>query len=478
MANPSTRRTLSLGLCASLLLAGAARADVCPEQTQPKSCHKVRPTAEEANTDAVVSPLGKYTPFVWNEGHVRLEPPTGNGAYATSPGLDLTIGAGGWGAGAKEPMAIARTSFAYLTDTNVSYLNPPPPSSPAYRFGCTEGTDLCASSGVASPAYAIWTTSSAFLQRMYRLTKINPAALPGGVTSVPLLIDYKVGIHVTGRQELKPTGDIEGLTASTAVLFGYFTQSSASYGYSPDGVTCSISNGIRCSSATSGMQLSDVSGNEHSGTFAFGVPLDALELIALRVNASLYVPTSPQCRDRQIGQETICLVSPFGASGHAVADPYVYIDPAWAYASWFKLEIAEDETDTTWTIPERVRIDTESLTVVDGEVTDGGSPATSDAAVEPLLDAGEGGSEAGADSAGSGSGGGDESNAGSNPMGGGAGTGDGAENPDTAKQGGDGGCHLASGRTAGLSPYALAAAAVMLARRRRRTNPHLFAGSR
>jgi hypothetical protein len=371
------------GLTLAALGVSPVRAEVCESGNKPGSCHVVEPTLELVTQGTVVAPLGHYTPFVWHGAEKHVDPPPANGGSWTQPGLELRLGAGGWGEGAQEPMAIAQTTFSYLTDEGVDFLAKTDGNNGIwYKFACEEGTPLCYQDS-AGGQLDVWQSASAAVRRAYRLTQVNATALPSSVTHVPMLVDYKMSVVVEGTRE---QGDqtLPGLSASTQVTFGFWDPFKDDlYNLKQKGVMASYrATGIYCSTYGVGDPL-PTQGNTCSGTFLNAVPLSRRDLLVLVVYAATSFDKAPICRNVDTPEGTQCLVRPWGASGHAAADPYVYIDPNWEYASWFKLEMASDESDTTWVTPERTAIDPETLTFL----SDAGGASASDAGVEGEVDA-------------------------------------------------------------------------------------------
>jgi len=427
------------------LLPAAAWADVCPSSNQPVSCHRLEPNDAISSVGDAVYPTGNYAPYIWNQGAVEIAPPRGNGSYMTRPGLELRIGAGGWGEKAAEPMAIASTQFSYLTDDGVEYLTPTSAGN-WYQFPCEQGSSLCYYDAGLDKHY-IWMPAISSIRRRYRATKTNPAPLPGSVSHLPILVDYRMTISVNGLRE---NGDslVDGLNGGTGVRFGHFELFKPGlYNFEIAGVQCVRGNGVKCSRTPTGETLPST-GPSTSGTFTRLVPLANIDLMALLVDASLTIITSPICREHNTPDGMVCNVRPWSANGYAVADPYVYIDPTWEYADWFTLEMSSDETDTIWVVPERTDFDPETLTLggngnggAGGSAGTGGKPATG----------GDGST-------------GDGATAGTDGVGAG-GKADGGD--DTGGEDGCG-CSVVGGpRSAGLSWLALAVGGVALSRRRR-----------
>jgi hypothetical protein len=393
MSSDSGRRLFASSLTLAALGASPVRAEVCESGNKPGSCYIVEPSLELVTQGTVVAPLGQFTPFVWHGAEKRVDPPPANGALWTQPGLDLRLGAGAWGQGAQEPMAIAQTTFSYLTAEGVNFLAPTDGNNGIwYRFACEEGTPLCYQDG-AGGRLDVWQNASAAVRRAYRLTQTNPTPLPSSVTHVPMLVDYKMSVVVNGTRE---QGDqtAPGLSASTQVTFGFWEPFKDDlYNLKQKGVMASYrASGIHCSTYGFNEPL-PTQGNTCSGTFLNDVPLSRRELLVLIVYAATSFDKAPICRNVDTAEGTQCLVRPWGASGHAAADPYVYVDPNWEYASWFELEMASDDSDTTWVTPERTAIDPETLTFL----SDAGVSSETDAGAEGDADA-EGDAESGDDS--------------------------------------------------------------------------------
>jgi len=191
------------GLSLAAMGSVTARAGQCPAKLKPGlSCHTIRPSLELVTQGAsLFAPIQNYSGYAWHEGEAHIPPPAKqNATISAKPGLELRIGAGGWGDGAKEPMAIARMTMAYTTDQGVDFLLPPSKVGYGYDFPCQPDTQLCYLESDGS-RYHIWTPTSALVNRAYRITKINPAPLPSSVKQVPILVDYRMATHVEGTRE-------------------------------------------------------------------------------------------------------------------------------------------------------------------------------------------------------------------------------------------------------------------------------------
>jgi MYXO-CTERM domain-containing protein len=348
-------------------------------------------------------------------------------------------------------MALARTRFQYTTDTSIQYISPTNGSNGIwYRFACVEGTPLCYRD--EQNELDVWKNGTAGLHRRYRLTKINPGTLPRGVTHAPILVDYKMA-HVIDGTYKQGGMTVPGLRSKTTVAFGHY-ESGANGKYV---FRQSIVQGFgKLNSATcwgADGNFVDPTGRTCAGRFRRQVPIasgDALQLIA---TAELIIDSAPGCEMVDTPDGPQCLVKPWNASGHAISDPYVFIDPAWEYASWFKLEMSADETDSVWVTPERTHLDPETLTLL----SDGGVPLADDGGVD-RVDGGADGRDGGVDT------GGDQDAA----VGPGATSAlDAGTTGGSGKQSG-GGCQLASGNSPG-SLWLLAGLLAVALRRRRRS---------
>lgn len=357
-----------------------------------KSGHFLEPSDEVLHSNNAEVPLDHATAYVWTSGTAHVDPPKVDpGADRSLPGFDIALGAGGWGERAAEPMAIAYIRYAYTAQSGVNWLYAPHDDRP--YVSCEPGQELCVSSTVIN-YNRIHQRAYAFIRRMYRLKQINPAPLPADITSVPLKVDYTVGIHVSSSipnpgplgREAAARGD--AVVALSWPVSGTFSSQSA-------GISCSSGNlsdiyGLTCN--TAGLPTRPIepppSGPSHRGTFDAAIPLAAIDTIQLVLKADIFAFT-PACTDQPLKDGTACVVPVYSTTGHAVADPFVYIDPAWPQASWFKVEMATDETDTTWTEPQRSPpFDTATLKPMDGGGVDGGtggtdSPPSNGSTVEP-----------------------------------------------------------------------------------------------
>ena len=361
-----------------LALSGEAFAGECAPGNAPGSCHTLAPSADIVFNDWQIPSLTGSS-YVWNGDSVEIAPPSGNGSTVAKPGLSATIGAGGWGQGAAEPMAIAHVKYEYTVAPGVQYLLRP--GATGYTFDCMSGTSLCYQQ--AADLRYIWTSALADIKRAYRVTALG--TVPAGVTSVPLKVAYTVGMHINGTVA-SGAGFVAGVMGRTIVNFGSYTPRAPSgWNYSYDGVTCDSvysngQHGLDCK-RRSGVAVA-TQGSAHSEVFDFAAPIAALGNLQLRVIASAS-RHSPTCRDQTTPDGTQCVVTPYIGYGHVVADPYVFIDPAWPHAARFKLEMSADEADSTWVTPARTAFDTMNLTFttvdggtgtdLDGGTADGGS---------------------------------------------------------------------------------------------------------
>lgn len=447
------------------LIGDAARADVCGS-AQNVSCHTTQPTEEQSTMGAAV-PLGRYTPFSWHEGHARVEPPANPKNNATgNPGIDITLGAGGWGKDGSEPMAIARTTVNMLVSEGVyGYFAPKPGT--GINFGCPNGPVLCS---VDPGGSRLLQTANSQVRRRYRVRQTNPAPLPKSVTEVPVKLDFRLAIYISGNSDFGG-GFREGLTSSVSVQFGSLTSSKK--------VRAECTGGSTVSCGVNGGSYAPIQGKRLDGTLSYQAPIAALDQLMLYLGVANFVE-SGACKDVVTPEDTYCLIKPWRASGHGVADPYVYIDPSWQYASWFALEMSADETDTTWVTPQRTNVDLETLTgLVESEAgvsADDAGVAAGDAGVS-ANDAGVAADDTGVSAEDAGeqpveedAGIGDEDDAGE-PGGeprrdAGA---DDEEEEDTAQsnKGDGGGCHVTGGADSMAGGLLLLAGLALMQRRRR-----------
>lgn len=437
-------------LCAVGLLSATARADECGSD-QTVSCHVTQPNKDQVNMGGVV-PLGNYTPFVWREGRARVEPPANpNNEPFGGPGIEITLGAGGWGEGGSEPMAIARSTVQMLVSDGVyGYFRPL--TGTGLNFDCPDGPVLCAA---GSAGNRLLQTASSQIRRRYRVRQTNPATLPSAVTSVPVMLDYRVGIYMSSTSDFGP-GIRDGLTSSVSVSFGSLTSSRKVR------VECSGGSAVSCS--VNGDVYAPIAGKRLDGTLTYFAPVAALDKLMLVLGVANYVEPGA-CVDVMTPEGIHCLVKPWRGSGHGVADPYLYIDPSWQYASWFTVEVSADETDTSWVTPRRTNVDLETLTgLVEG---DGGVGRTD--AGTAADDAGAGADDAGEQPADQDAGASAEEDAGG--AGGqprrdvGAG-GEEEEDPEPRSKSG-GGCQLAPGAEPLAGGLLLLVGAALVRRRRR-----------
>lgn len=371
---------LLLGLAGSVLPSSSAQADLCGDYATPQSCYTLRPDLKLVTQGTSTLPLGSPVPYHWHEATKQIDPPSAKvGEYVTRPGLTLNLAVGVFGVGPGEPMALARTTFRYTTATSVPYISPTNGSNGVwYRFPCEEGTPLCYRD-TSSNTLDVWKNGVAILRRRYRLTKINPGTLPATVTHVPLVVDYRMA-HVVEGTYRQGGMTVPGLRSKTTVAFGEYSRANSG-AYNFRGATVQgfgKLNSVECW-GTDG-NFVDPTGRTCAGSFRRQASVAAGDMLGLIATAELIIDTAPACEQVDTPDGPQCLVKPWSASGHAIADPYVFIDPAWAHASWFKLEVSADETDTVWATPERSAIDPETLTLLDGGAPSGdaGSGASGD----------------------------------------------------------------------------------------------------
>jgi hypothetical protein len=429
------------GLVCSVLPPSSAQADVCVEGNKPGSCYILEPDIKLVTQGTTAFPIGNHVPYIWHEASKEVPPPVAEpGEYVSQPGLDLSLAVGVWGVGAEEPMVLARTSFRYTTDPSIEYLFPTDGSNGIwYKFACEEGTPLCYAD--TDGEFDVWKNSKAALRRSYRLTQTNPGTLPKTVTHAPILVDYKMALVVEGTHQ-QGGMTVPGLTGKATVAFGHWEPFKDDlYNYRSglvqlygklDSVECWGDDG----------NFVDPTGRTCAGTFLRQVPLVHGDKLALEASAELFVQTAPACEEVDTADGPQCLVKPWNASGHAIADPYLYIDPTWEYASWFKLEISADETDTVWVTPKRTEIDPETLMPLSVPSGDGGGGGDAG-------DSGDGGAMAGDGNTGTagdgdtGTGGNGDSGSGTNGAGDSSALDGGTKGASGKKSGG--GCQLGSG---------------------------------
>jgi hypothetical protein len=364
------RHQVALILGVAVSLCRVASADVCdPDVIEAVSCHTTGPAAGLITEPSPQPQLFVGAPTHWVQGYFLNEALPSAGDY-TRPGIELSLGAGGLGTGAQEPVAVAMVNFEYLLADGVTWMM----EGPYGNYSCAANSNLCYEAG--SDYYLIWDAAISNIRRNYRAIKINSGTLPPSVEHIPVLIDYRMAIYNTGTTRGEE-GPIDALNGQTTVNFGYYTASASGTGFTYRAESSAIcingwSNVVSCQDAI-GEAYEPIDGREHSGTLATSIPLQAIDKMALWLNANIRPMSSPTCQDEQVDGQTVCVVAPFGGSGHAVADPYVYIDPAWEYASWFEIEMSADETDTTWVTPERTPLDLETLMPIEGGDPDAGT---------------------------------------------------------------------------------------------------------
>lgn len=356
----TARAGTGAALLATLGMAGAAHAAVCPVGQDSKSCHSTAPSVEQSGSGAALTVLSGLAPIAWQSGGVDIaagEPST----LESFPGLRSTLSGGLWGNDGAEPIALAVADFDYFPAAGVDYLAPPSEGD-SYVYACELGEPLCIAYGGGSQYRRIRENAGAFMQRRYRIVKVNPATLPAAVKSVPVLVDYAMSFFGQGEQELE-VGTRPAINHSGMVEFGHFFTLQTTVMFSGQKVNCgSTPTGNSCFET---LVNGSTEPGTMTGTLARDVQLSLLDALALRIEAIASHSAAPECRDQPEPGED-CLIKPWKGSGHTVVDPYVYIDPAFQYADWFELQMSADETDTTWVTPQRTAIDPDTMTLLDG----------------------------------------------------------------------------------------------------------------
>ncbi|MBW2191292.1 MAG: hypothetical protein JRG93_17230, partial [Deltaproteobacteria bacterium] len=346
---------------------------------------------------------------------------------ATYPEVRIHFEAGAWGTGGNEPMFFAHATSNFLVAGEAEYLRSPIPTVGYARVPCTRDVDPHCECIRPDPDECYhFTIAAASVRRPYRLVNTRDTPLPGDVSFIPVLVDYRVHRGIDDAFPL-PEGQNQ-FNLSAKVRLAY-----------PDG-QASFVRTVQCGIAS----CSNFDGDAPSdGTFAVPVAVAAAEELALDVSAAIYVTDLPTCVTVPTLPNEPCLVPPYGGEAWVHVDPYVYVDPSWEYAAWFEVQTTSDGLE--WLAVTRTAVDLSTFGLEGGNgVPDGGVP-------DP--DAGAGGMGGAAGTAGSG---------GTSGMGGGG-------NP---SNGDGGGCSVTSVLPASEShlPLVVLFVAVAVIRRWRRSS--------
>lgn len=408
------RRLAASGVATSLLMTSAwSRAEICGPGSS--SCHSTVPSAAQGQNGGGFSAIPGYPPLALESGKLVIEA-SSVATNAAEPGIDISTAGAAYGSGGREPIAIGYVTYKLLPAPGQTYLK----DRPSYSFSCKAGDPLC------HDDLSVATTGQGHVVRRYRVTKVDGATLPADVKTAPILADYAMGFTQKGIREGAPA---HVFRAQTSVQLG------------GDRTYCNwLAAGPTC--ARVAPQAGEVPATA-KGTMRREVLIGGTDPLYLTVVAKITPDkTGEACKPRNEIQGSPCLKLPWEGSGHAVADPYVHVDPAWPHAAAVKVEMAEDETEATWVVPKRTPLDLETLTLGPEGVVPGGP------------DAGPGGGPG----------------AGTSDGGPGGATGGAAE--DTPASADSGGCHVprSSGRSGALSLAAITAfvAAALGLRRRSR----------
>jgi hypothetical protein len=362
-----TRRVLVFGVMA---LPTTAWAELCVDEKVIASCHTYDPS-DKIPRDQGAAPGGPSVPgYVGTFAAVKCE--TGNKSceppphpmgqkFTHTPGMRLELQAGGWGQGAQEPMAFARVHVQFAIppgDVSVRILPPDGPNNVVtnYQYPCEEGTALCVGGKVHQ-------TARMFVQRSYRITQTSATTFAPS-DQIPVVVDYKIlissnfsgqeGFLATGTASVELTPTSNGMRPSTnsskviCKRTGLMSCNGGTQSLMPD------SDGLLRGSLRRSLGMNYIGQKILLSLTAFAQPL-----IDRKCNTAEAQANPDKCA---LFAQTQAGITVVGESMNVVADPFVYIDPTWKFASEFKLEVAGDETDTTWFVPERTNFDPKTLT--------------------------------------------------------------------------------------------------------------------
>jgi hypothetical protein len=333
------------------LFVSPVHAALCSGNEEPVSCHALAPTAAQAKGGGTPIAIAGYPPLGALAGALT-RPATKVNTYASDPELITEVSAGAWGSAGREPIVAATVRYELKPASGLFYLNN---SASSYTFSCDPTTDaLCFPDG------SVVRTARGSLTRRYRVVKTPGAQLPADVTSAPILVDYEVHFRHLGSRLGSAGTQVPAPRAQASVKFGNYSASGGGYIYNGRGVDCGSTN-------TGALQCNDQAGTAPTkGTLSpTQVGIGEETNYYLRILALASRDDFPYCKPRVEYDGDPCLVDPWSGSATVVTDPYVYVDPSWPHAALVRLEMAEDEAETTWVTPQRTPLDFDNMKLLD-----------------------------------------------------------------------------------------------------------------
>lgn len=313
------------------------------------SCHTLAPTAAQAKGGGTPLAIGGYPPLGALAGALTLEATKAN-AHASDPGLVTEVSAAAWGSAGREPIVAASLRYEFKPAAGLLYLN----DETSYSFSCEPATDaLCFDDT------SVVKTGRASLKRRYRVVLAPGATLPADVTSAPVLVDYEVYFANQGSHLGSEGAAIAATRGEASVKFGHYSASGGGHIFNGKGVDCFTGNFgvLEC--------LSGSGSAPTKGTLSpTQVKIGEDTSYYLRLQATVRRNDTATCTTRAQIEGQPCLVDPWSGSGRVVTDPYVYVDPAWPHATSVLVQMAEDEDETTFVVPQRTYVDFDQMKIV------------------------------------------------------------------------------------------------------------------
>jgi len=175
---------LAAGLCAAVALPSASTW----AQSASSTPSTIGPTIvfADAGGDYEASSYGSFDLF---------KEATGTDDVATNPQVNIHYEAGAWGTLGREPMAFAFMRASFGTVTPANYLRPAIPLVGYARVACTRDVDPHCECIRPDPDECYhFTISASSVRRPYRLINMSGMSLPGNVSLIPVLVDYRVNL--------------------------------------------------------------------------------------------------------------------------------------------------------------------------------------------------------------------------------------------------------------------------------------------
>jgi hypothetical protein len=276
---------------------------------------------------------------------------------ANNPEVSIHFEAGAWGSGGNEPMVFVYVDSHFGAVPPADYLRPPIPTVGYARVPCVRDVDVHCECIRPDPDECYhFTIAAAAVRRPYRIVNMSGMMLPGNVSFIPVLVDYRVN---RGVRPTTPLPDDQG-------LFNYSAKVSLRY---PSGQS-SFVRSLDCTPSKCVTFSMNPAPSE--GSFEVPVTVGAADELLLDVSAVIYVNDLPDCVTVSTAQGDMCLVPPYGGEAWVHVDPYVYVDPSWEYADWFEVQTTADEAGTQWVEAQRTNVDLSTFGIDGG----GGSAGT------------------------------------------------------------------------------------------------------